>query len=113
MNTQTLINHLPTNPSAPTAWDSTVYERAFTESPTEQLHGGLSSIGVLTIALAQPEFRDTITEIAMDDDMEVFDVIASLHRTLSFYATVSNPSPVIRRATNVDALERALSRLFS
>lgn len=113
MNTRNLINHLPTNPSAPTAWDSTVYERAFTESPTEQLHGNLSAIGVLTIAIAQPEFVDAITEIAHDDEMEVFDVLASLHRTLSAYATVTDPRPVIRRATNVDALERALGSLLS
>jgi hypothetical protein len=65
-------------------WDHSVYERAFTESPAEQLRNS-NPRRVLLTALEQPEFRQALMEIANDDDVEPSDVIRSLHRTLSEY----------------------------
>lgn len=85
MNTQTLIEQLPATAAPTIAWDSTVYERAFTESPAEQLRNTTPE-RVLLIALNQPEFVQTILEIADEDGVEPSDIIHSLHRTLTEYA---------------------------
>lgn len=85
MNTKTLIDQLPATASPTIAWDSTVYERAFTESPAEQLRNSTPE-RVLLIALNQPEFVQTVLEIADEDNVEPSDVIRSLHRTLIEYA---------------------------
>lgn len=85
MNALELVNQLPKVAAATTDWDSTVYERAFTESPAEQLYNSTPE-RVLLSALNQPEFVQTVLEIADEDNVEPSDVIRSLHRTLTEYA---------------------------
>ncbi len=85
MNTQTLINQLPATAAPTIAWDSTVYEHLFTESPAEQLRN-TTPITVIAIALKQPEFVENATQLADQEGVQLMDIIHSLHRTLTEYA---------------------------
>jgi len=85
VNTQNLIDQLPATAVPTIAWDSTVYERVFTESPAEQLRN-TTPRALLLVALNQPEFVQAILEIADEDGVQFGDVIHSLHRTLTEYA---------------------------
>lgn len=81
MNTKTLIDQLPATASPTIAWDSTVYERLFTESPAEQLRN-TPPITVISIALNQPEFVQNAIELADEEGVQLVDIIHSIYRTL-------------------------------